>query len=165
MSRSNNATLLLNWLILKWCTRYQKFVPRHRNQWFHIQLCHFYQMVHSANCSYHRHHDENLTTNDVTGTIFLHRLQLGVWQTDRQACDQQKDQTTVIIQTVRTYLSKCDILPAELLATSDFWDVKQWHWARSSQHFKGSYCLQFQGQRVQEENVILLWLLQSKKKM
>jgi hypothetical protein len=40
MSRSDNATLLLNWLSLKWCTRYQKFVPRHRNQRFHIQLRH-----------------------------------------------------------------------------------------------------------------------------
>jgi len=63
------------------------------------------------------------------------------------------------LKTVRTYLSKRDILTAELLATSAFWDVKQCHWAHSSQHFKGSHCLQFQGQTVQEENVILLWLL------
>jgi hypothetical protein len=85
VSRSNNAPLLLNWLSLKWSTRYQKFVPWHRNQWFHIQLRHYSQMVHGADCSYRWHHDGNVTTNNVTGTIFLHPLVSGVRHTDGRA--------------------------------------------------------------------------------
>jgi hypothetical protein len=153
VSRSNNATLLLNWLSLKRCTRYQKFVPRHRNQWFHVKLCHFSQMVHDANCLFCWHLDENVTTINVTGTIFLHPLLLGVWKTERQACWPAERPDYCHHSDSRNILLETRHCHSRALKSAS-WDAKRCHWACSSQHFKGSYCLHFQGQTVQE-NVIL----------